>query len=255
MGRSKLNRIATAALYLAVAALLEAPTYSNAITGTLVDPSGTPIVGYGVNLQDGLATGATANFGVVSGPPNGTWSYANVPDTVAVSTSAGDFKATPAFNVKVGAAGNVIVPPIVLTPLDNDADGEPDWIERKVLKTLLPDKSGGVYTIAVQDALDALAAKGCANPSPADSDCDGLKDGQEDSNHNGLVDAGESSPLNGDSDGDGILDGVDPQPLVKATAAVTTKKQVPATPTVFLCGLAAALWSGVWRGRQRARGR
>jgi hypothetical protein len=253
MGRSKLNRIATAALYLAVAALLEAPTYNNGITGTLTlnDTAKTPIVGYGVNLKDGLATGATANFGVVSGPPNGTWSYANVPDTVAVSTSAGDFKATPAFNVKVGAAGNVIVPPIRLTPLDNDLDGEPDWIERKVLKTLLPDKSGGFYTIAVQDALDALAAKGCANPSPADSDCDGLLDGQEDSNHNGVVDAGETSPLNGDSDGDGILDGVDPQPLVKQTA---TKQQIPAMPAVFLCGLAVALWAGVWRDRKRARG-
>ena len=250
MGRSKLNRIATAALYLAVAALLEAPTYNNGITGTLVDPSGAAIAGYGVNITDAALASNTVS--VVSQSSTGSWTESNVPVVVKVGVTSVDFTSPPLSTVTVGAAGNVIVPPIVLTPLDNDADGEPDWIERKVLKTLLPDKSGGFYTIAVQDALDALAAKGCANPSPADSDCDGLKDGQEDQNHNGVVDAGETSPLNGDSDGDGILDGVDPQPLEKQTA---TKKQVPAMPAVFLCGLAAALWSGVWRGRQRTRGR
>jgi hypothetical protein len=251
MGRSKLNRIATAALYLAVAALLEAPTYSNRITGTLTlnDTAKTPIADYGVLITD--AALATNTVGVTSQSPTGIWSTSNVPVTVKVYGPSGDFTPPPPVTVNVGAAGNVIVPPIRLTPLDNDLDGEPDWIERKVLKTLLPDKSGGEYTIAVQDALDALAAKGCANPSPADSDCDGLLDGQEDSNHNGVVVAGETSPLNADSDGDGILDGVDPQPLVKQTA---TKKQIPAMPVIFLFGLAAALWSGVWRDRKRARG-
>lgn len=59
-------------------------------------------------------------------------------------------------------------------------------------------------------------------------------------------------PLNADSDGDGILDAVDPQPLVKQTA---TKKQIPAMPVIFLFGLAVAPWAGVWRDRKRARGR
>jgi hypothetical protein len=235
--------------------LLEAPTYSNAITGTLTlnDTAKTPIVGYSVAIKDATATGVTQTINATSVAPSGLWTNSNVPETVTVGVNSVDFTAPTPVRVSVGAAGNVIVPPIVLTPLDNDADGEPDWIERKVLKTLLPDKSGGFYTIAVQDALDALAAKGCANPSPADSDCDGLKDGQEDSNHNGVVDAGETSPLNGDSDGDGILDGVDPQPLVKATAAVTTKKQVPATPAVFLLLLAVALVGMQLRARARAR--
>jgi len=65
------------------------------------------------------------------------------------------------------------------------------------------------------------------------------------------VDAGEALPLNADSNGDGILDAVDPQPLVKQTA---TKKQTPAMPVIFLFGLAVALWAGVWRDRKRARG-
>jgi hypothetical protein len=40
----------------------------------------------------------------------------------------------------------------------------------------------------------------------ADSDADGLADGSEDENGNGLVDAGESSPISKDSDGDGADD-------------------------------------------------
>jgi hypothetical protein len=42
-----------------------------------------------------------------------------------------------------------------------------------------------------------------------DKDRDGLPDGIEDSNGNGIVDAGETDPLNEDSDGDGLLDGAE----------------------------------------------
>jgi hypothetical protein len=40
----------------------------------------------------------------------------------------------------------------------------------------------------------------------ADSDNDGLSDGYEDSNHNGILDPGESDPANPDTDGDGVSD-------------------------------------------------
>jgi hypothetical protein len=46
-----------------------------------------------------------------------------------------------------------------------------------------------------------------------DKDLDGLLDGQEDVNGNGVVDAGETDPLNPDSDGDGVSDGSDAFPL------------------------------------------
>ena len=36
--------------------LLEAPTFNNGITGTLVDPSGRPIAGYGVIITDAALT-------------------------------------------------------------------------------------------------------------------------------------------------------------------------------------------------------
>jgi alpha-tubulin suppressor-like RCC1 family protein len=47
------------------------------------------------------------------------------------------------------------------------------------------------------------------NPLDADTDDDGLIDGQEDSNHNGVVDVWETSPLIIDTDGDGLQDGTE----------------------------------------------
>jgi len=43
----------------------------------------------------------------------------------------------------------------------------------------------------------------------ADTDDDGLADGTEDANHNGIVDSGETDPCNVDTDGDGIQDGTE----------------------------------------------
>ena len=49
----------------------------------------------------------------------------------------------------------------------------------------------------------------CLVSSDADTDDDGIKDGDEDKNHNGIVDAGETDPCNADTDGDGIQDGTE----------------------------------------------
>jgi len=57
--------------------------------------------------------------------------------------------------------------------------------------------------------LDPLEETTCTNHEDADSDVDGLIDGMEDFNHNGVVDPGETDPCDDDTDGDGILDGVE----------------------------------------------
>ncbi len=44
------------------------------------------------------------------------------------------------------------------------------------------------------------------NPFDSDSDHDGIPDGEEDANHNGRVDPGETDPRNWDTDGDGLSD-------------------------------------------------
>lgn len=56
---------------------------------------------------------------------------------------------------------------------------------------------------------NALEIATCADPLDADSDDDGILDGTEDQNHNGLVDGGETDPCNGDTDGDGLQDGTE----------------------------------------------
>ncbi|MDH4382869.1 MAG: hypothetical protein QE509_13405 [Gammaproteobacteria bacterium] len=49
----------------------------------------------------------------------------------------------------------------------------------------------------------------CPSATDADSDDDGITDGVEDANANGLVDAGETAPCEADTDGDGVSDGVE----------------------------------------------
>ena len=79
-------------------------------------------------------------------------------------------------------------------PADSDGDKVPDYLESSTLDT---DGDGSV------------------NQADSDADGDGLEDGDEDSNRNGVVDTGESDPLDecspnacpnpgGDDDGDGL---------------------------------------------------
>jgi len=59
------------------------------------------------------------------------------------------------------------------------------------------------------------------DPFPGqDRDRDGLPDSQEDVNGNGIVDPGETDPLDPDTDGDGIEDGYDPYPLTPSPMLV-----------------------------------
>ncbi len=56
---------------------------------------------------------------------------------------------------------------------------------------------------------DSLEAAGCTGVLNADSDDDGIMDGDEDVNQNGMVDSGETDPCNPDSDDDGLDDGLE----------------------------------------------
>ncbi len=57
--------------------------------------------------------------------------------------------------------------------------------------------------------LDGLEVDAGWNPLSKHTDSDGLEDGVEDANQNGLVDSGETDPNNDDSDSDGTDDGAD----------------------------------------------
>ena len=86
---------------------------------------------------------------------------------------------------------------------DLDGDG--------ILGCLDDDDDGDGLT----DAIEALLG---TDPVVADSDDDGLLDGQEDANHDGVVGATETSPLNPDTDADGLGD------FLEATACYGVSK-------------------------------
>ena len=59
------------------------------------------------------------------------------------------------------------------------------------------------------DHLGDLCETGCTDVADADSDDDGITDGLEDLDRDGIVDAGETNPCMVDSDGDGLQDGTE----------------------------------------------
>jgi len=56
---------------------------------------------------------------------------------------------------------------------------------------------------------DTLENSTCTDPVDVDTDDDGISDGAEDVNKNGVVDPGETNPCSIDTDGDGIQDGTE----------------------------------------------
>ncbi len=104
--------------------------------------------------------------------------------------------------------------------LDSDGDGLPDSIENSF----------------------------CTDPNDADTDDDGISDGNEDTNHNGVWDTNETNPCAIDTDGDGIQDGTetgvsepvpDPDgagPLLGTDTAVFQPDLDPTTTTNPLLG-------------------
>ncbi len=88
---------------------------------------------------------------------------------------------------------------------DSDNDGILDGTESGITDALKPrdtDLSKGHF---VPDADPSTKT----NPKAAESDGDGLKDGEEDTNHNGQHDLGETDASKADTDGDGLTDGLE----------------------------------------------
>ncbi|MBU1537298.1 hypothetical protein KKF84_18415 [Myxococcota bacterium] len=90
--------------------------------------------------------------------------------------------------------------------LDADGDGTPNFRDTDsdgdgILDQFEGGTNGNVATAPIDSDND-----GHPDFLDADSDNDGLADNQEDVNHNGVVDPGESDPKNADTDDDGVSD-------------------------------------------------
>ena len=93
---------------------------------------------------------------------------------------------------------------------DSDNDGLTDG-EEDILGTdpNNPDTDGDGIEDGIETGGDASVDPGETSPLDIDSDDDGLGDGDEDANGDGVVQANESDPTNADTDSDGIDDGVE----------------------------------------------
>ena len=115
---------------------------------------------------------------------------------------------------------------------DTNKDGKQDTNETA---PNLPDSDGdgiwdgvelGITFVLADTAIDPITGSyhldidpnQTTNPLDADSDDDGLSDGEEDSNTNGAQDTDETNPLSTDSDGDGIQDGTELGLVIPSTA-------------------------------------
>jgi YD repeat-containing protein len=85
---------------------------------------------------------------------------------------------------------------------DTDGDGIQDGTELGYFVPRSPDTNGAVF-------IPDMDPSTVTNPLSVDTDGDGIPDGIEDTNHNGILEGGETDPCNADTDGDGLDDGVE----------------------------------------------
>jgi len=87
---------------------------------------------------------------------------------------------------------------------------DPQWASTDPISVDVFDKADLSEDCDGDEVSDAdEIASGCMDPFDRDTDNDGLDDGVEDANKNGVVDGGETDPCNPDSDGDGFGDGTE----------------------------------------------
>lgn len=183
----------------------EAPQATAGRNQTLSRPVGTIVVLDASNSSDPNNTQLSYSWRQMSGGPrvdlrNGDHVTSNftIPDIESIDT-------TLRFSVTVSnrcGQSSTATTRVTIKNSDLDSDG---------ISNLREDELGTDSTVADTDSdglNDGEEIKNfCLSPLNADSDNDGIKDGAEDINHNGITDGGETNPCLFDTDGDGLPDG------------------------------------------------
>jgi len=120
----------------------------------------------------------------ISLPPMGSYlmSHNSGLSWTVTAQKTGAYHAHSHSGVAVGDLGAITTLDFALTPIDADADGLPDFVEN---------------------------ASACLDVNDADTDDDGIADGDEDTNKNGIREPNETHPCMPDTDSDLIPDGVE----------------------------------------------
>lgn len=122
----------------------------------------------------GDSSGTTTTF------TNGSYQFQHLPNgTYTITPSKADYGFEPVFRTITVNNRDVSSADFTMVIIDSDGDGLPDDIEEGW----------------------------CTDPDDPDTDDDGIWDGTEDANHNGVTELGETDPCNPDSDGDKMPDG------------------------------------------------
>ncbi len=134
-----------------------------------------------------------------------------------VEENDSDADGTPDCNDGCAEDPNKIEPGICgcgVADTDSDSDGKPDCNDNCPNDPNKTDPGicgcGTSDTDSDGDGIpNCVEYLWCTDPNDADTDDDGILDGDEDVNHNGVVDSGETDPCEIDTDGDGIQDGTE----------------------------------------------
>ncbi|MFA5772502.1 MAG: PKD domain-containing protein [Thermoplasmata archaeon] len=144
-------------------------------------------------------------------------SNSNVAKIIITPTIAGNCTFSLTVNDgKVNSSDSVAI--MVVSLLDTDNDDIRDSIEKATGTDPYNNDTDG------DGLLDGIEDKNCdgifqrgeeTDPRNPDTDGDGFLDGQEDANHSGTVDPTETDPKNPDTDFDGLNDYLDLYPTIK----------------------------------------
>ncbi|PPC92326.1 MAG: hypothetical protein CTY34_00115 [Methylobacter sp.] len=136
----------------------------------------------------------------------------NLPNFFGTSAAAPHAAAVAALILEANGGTASAIPSAIYTALENtaldmntsgfDFDSGYGFIQADAAVIRLADPDGDAV-------LNRIEITGCSSEIDKDSDDDGLSDGDEDTNHDGLVNNGETDPCNTDTDNDGIQDGTE----------------------------------------------
>jgi hypothetical protein len=130
-----------------------------------------------------------------------------------------------------------------------------EWLARAGVE--IRDSDGDGLPDNIEDANgNGVLDSGETDPLNPDTDGDGLPDGMEDTNRNGIPDDGETDPRNPDSNFDGVFDGADPSacpaygtPII---TGVTPQTRAEGGEQVLVTGNHFSPECGFWFGDRQA---